>query len=145
MLYLFSKFHENPAITFWIIMLTSKQTKMAVKTVPATTGGRDSYTHKSGKTHTGNVFLYLPHDFDLLSIKEMSFQGLMVEFLCQVWWSWCRGCGLSLNVSRRTNVSSLSRQRITMSWSREADVSVLSWLFASRARDVIFSKFCKPH
>jgi len=33
--------------------------------------------------------------------------------------------------------------KITTSWSREADVSVSSRLFAYRAQDIILRKFCK--
>jgi len=43
----------------------------------------EAITHKSAKTHAGNVFV--PRDLDLLSLKQVGFHR--GTFLCQVWLS----------------------------------------------------------
>jgi len=59
-----------------------------------------------------------------------------------------QGCGLGLDVSVEMHqrlISVSARQNFTMSRSLEADLSVLSWLFASPAQDVLLPKFCKQY
>jgi len=61
----------------------------------------------------------------------------VIDVLLPGMWSRCLGLEM---VSRRTNVSVSSRQKIPTSRSREADVSSRSQLFACRAQDVILLK-----